>query len=254
MDSPMASYLAGVYIDHYKVETREGPGGVLIRNNIPETVDASLTTNLELLPDMLSYFSGLFGPYPYTVYGVVIANATIPPCDNPFGGALEAQTQSVHCPTRFMLSEAVLAHELAHQWFGNSVSLERWQDVWLKEGMATYAEWLWITRESGLAGLDELAAPERDHLMIAPIAKPAPDDLYSWQVYTGGALVLHDLRLRLGDEAFFKVLRDYAQRYQYSNAGLEDFIAEAQKSSSTDLQPFFDSWLLDTELPEPSEP
>jgi aminopeptidase N len=90
--------------------------------------------------------------------------------------------------------------------------------------------------------------------MIAPIARPAPDDLYSWQVYTGGALVLHDLRLRLGDEAFFNVLREYAQRYKYSNAGLEDFIAEAQKASSTDLKPFFDAWLLDTELPEPLIP
>ena len=66
--------------------------------------------------------------------------------------------------------------------------------------------------------------------------------------------MLHDLRLRLGDEAFFKVLREYARRYQYGNAGVDDFIAEAQKASSSDLQPFFDSWLLDTELPEPFNP
>jgi aminopeptidase N len=199
---------------------------------------------------MLDYFSGLFGPYPFDAYGVLIADETIGPC---LEGSLslEAQSLSIHCPSEFMLSGAVLAHELAHQWFGDSVSLERWQDIWLKEGLATYSSWLWEARDVPLEALTDWAREQKDFFPPDDkIGEPPPDELYDWESYDGGAMVIHALRLKVGDEAFFNILRTYLERYQYGNAGTEEFIAVAEEVSGQELSVFFDSWLMQTDLPE----
>jgi aminopeptidase N len=227
-----------------------GPGGVVIRNYIPEGVDSMLTRNLDALPEMIEYFSSLFGPYPFDAYGVLIADETIEPC---LEGSLslEAQSLSIHCPSEYMLSETVLAHELAHQWFGDSVSLERWQDIWLKEGLATYSSWLWESRGQTL---DSLTAWVEDQKNSFPpddkIGQPPPDELYDWESYDGGAMVIHALRLQVGDEAFFDILRTYLERYRYGNASSEEFIAVAEEVSGQELSAFFDSWLMQTNLPD----
>jgi aminopeptidase N len=250
MDKPMASYLASVNIDHYILQESMGPGGVMIRNYIPDDVDPLLTRDLDQLPEMLDYFSGLFGPYPFEEYGVLIADETIGPC---LEGSLslEAQSLSIHCPSEFMLSRTVLAHELAHQWFGDSVSLERWQDIWLKEGFATYSSWLWESRGQGVDSITAYADIQRNLYPIdEKIGQPPPDELYDWESYDGGAMVLHALRLQVGDEAFFDILRTYLERYRYGNAGTEEFIAVAEEVSGQELSGFFDSWLMQTDLPD----
>ena len=250
MDKPMASYLASVNVDRYKVDESNGPGGIKIRNYIPEDVDPLLTRDLYLLPEMISFFSGLFGPYPFDEYGVLIADETVGPCiDGSL--SLEAQSLSIHCPSEYMLSQTVLAHELAHQWFGDSVSLERWQDIWLKEGLATYSSWLW---ESRGYSLESLTAWVKDQKNFFPpgskIGEPPPDKLYDWESYEGGAMVVHALRLQVGDEAFFNILRTYLERHQYGNAGTQEFIAVAEEVSGQELSAFFDSWLMQTDLPD----
>jgi aminopeptidase N len=250
MNKPMASYLASVDIDQYMLQESSSPDGIKIRNYIPVDVDPMLTRDLHQLPEMLDYFSGLFGPYPFDAYGVLIADETIGPC---LEGSLslEAQSLSIHCPSEFMLSGAVLAHELAHQWFGDSVSLERWQDIWLKEGLATYSSWLW---ESRGYSLESLTAWAKDQKNVFPpddkIGEPPPDELYDWESYDGGAMVFHALRLQVGDETFFNILRTYLERYKYGNAGTEEFIAVAEEVSGQELSVFFDSWLMQTDLPE----
>jgi len=249
MNRPMASYLAMIQIDHFDVERFPGPAGVTIRNYIPRSASRALTTALPLLPEMLEYYRGYFGPYPYSEYGVVIADGSIPPCLG-WGTADETQTLSIHCPNLPMMSEAVIAHELSHQWFGDSVSLKRWEDLWLKEGMATYAEWMWVTREDGLEGLTDFAELAMRGLDVtSPIGSPPSGSLYTDEAYIGGALMLHALRLRIGDEAFFRLLQHYAWKHRDGNAGVEDFLLAAERVSGEDLQAFFDSWLLDAELP-----
>jgi aminopeptidase N len=250
MNKPMASYLASVSIDHFTVEESVGPGGMKIRNYIPDDVDPMLTRNLDALPEMLTYFSDLFGPYPFDAYGVLVADETITPCLH--GSlSLEAQSLSIHCPSEYMLSETVLAHELAHQWFGDSVSLERWQDIWLKEGFATYSSWLWESREHGVDSITAYANMDRSVNSIdEKIGQPPPDELYDWESYDGGAMVIHALRLQVGDEAFFDILRTYLERYRYGNAGTEEFIAVAEEVSGQELSAFFDSWLMQTDLPD----
>jgi aminopeptidase N len=254
MNKPMASYLASISIDNFTVEESMGPGGIVIRNYIPQDVDPMLTRNLDQLPEMLDYFSELFGPYPFDAYGVLIADETIGPC---LEGSLslEAQSLSVHCPSEYMLSETVLAHELAHQWFGDSVSLERWQDIWLKEGIATYSSWLWESRGYSLESLTAWAKDQKENMPPnSKIGEPPPDELYDWESYSGGAMVFHALRLQVGDEAFFNILRTYLERYKYGNASTEDFIAVAEEVSEQELSAFFDSWLMQAELPDFPEP
>ena len=163
--------------------------------------------------------------------------------------ALEAQSLSIHCPV--MNSQEVIVHELAHMWFGDSVSLENWKDIWLKEGFASYAEWLWASKNEPTA-LARIVK-NRDSMFFDtdfPVGKPSPENLYTDDSYTGGALVLHALRLKLGDDAFFKTLRTYAERYQYSNAGTDEFMAVAEEVSGQDLKEFFDLWVFSNRLPD----
>jgi aminopeptidase N len=250
MNQPMASYLASVNVDHYVLQESMGPDGVEIRNYIPDDVDPALTRNLDKLPEMIAYFSDLFGPYPFDAYGVLICDETVTPCQD--GSlSLEAQSLSIHSPSEYMVSEPVLAHELAHQWFGDSVSLERWQDIWLKEGLATYSAWLWESRGQTLESLTAWAETQKQVLIPdSKIGQPPPDELYDWESYDGGAMVIHALRLQVGDEVFFDILRTYLERYRYGNAGTEEFIAVAEEVSGQELSAFFDSWLMLTDLPE----
>jgi aminopeptidase N len=249
MDKPMASYLAAINIGQYVVETLPGPPGVTVRSYFPPGYEEAFKVNYAQIPTMIEYFSKLFGPYPFAAYGVLMADSTVPTCA--LAGALEIQTMSTHCPAFSSGQETIIAHELAHQWFGDSVSLVNWQDIWLKEGLATYAEWLWLTRAEGLPGVSRIADLKLGSLHLsAPIGQPKPDDLYNHDVvYTGGALVYHALRLRVGDEKFFKILQTYTERYRYANASTDDFIALSEKISGQKLQSFFDSWLYKTELP-----
>ena len=131
---PMATYLATVNIAEFDVILEEGPHGMPLRTYHPTDVTEEELAAFERTPEMLEYFEGLFGPYPFECYGAVISYESI-------GGALETQTLPVY--SRGM-SEDVVAHELAHQWFGNHVSPATWQDIWLNEGFATYAEDLWL--------------------------------------------------------------------------------------------------------------
>ena len=250
MDKPMATYVASISIDQYEIVTQSGPNGLTIRNYFPIDFPAERRINYNSLAAMIDLFDDFFGPYPFEEYGVVVASkdgwcaAT--------DMALEAQSMSVHCPGGYGSSEFVIEHELAHQWFGNSVSLENWKDVWLKEGFATYADWLWESKSDPVA-LMRIAKREQRNFLDNPrysVAEPSPDDLYTDSSYIGGALVLQGLRLEVGDETFFDILRTYVERYQYGVAGTDEFIDLAKEVSGKDLKPFFDKWLFSKTIPK----
>jgi aminopeptidase N len=245
MEKPMASYLASISIDQFVLETDRGPNGILIRNYFPPDGSEDMITEAEDIPAMLEYFTSLFGPYPFDEYGVLVVRG---PLCRSIMKAEEVQTISMFCPALY--TESVIAHELAHQWFGDSVSLESWQDVWLKEGMGTYAAWLWKTRDSGLDGLNEIVKPKLSRYYLMSVGSPDVLNLYSDDVYEGGALVFHALRLEVGDELFFKILQTYLEKYRYGNAGTDEFIAVAEKVSGRDLQAQFEIWLYQARAPE----
>ena len=245
---PMASYVTAVNIAKYTVETKQGPDGVLIRNYLPPEFPQSSKVGIDQTADMLAFFSERFGPYPFEAYGTVIVDF---PDNGP--AAMETQTLSQHevDKTLFSLSEYVIAHELAHQWFGDSVSLKNWQDIWLKEGAATYAGWLWMEHKEG-GTLD--AKIRRVYPMQTfspnPPGNPPPTNLYTDTIYDRGALTFHALRLRVGDETFFQILRTYTERYRYSNASTADFIVIAEEVSGQELDEFFDGWLYAPKIPD----
>jgi aminopeptidase N len=219
-----------------------------IRSYFPPNYSSQLKSGFDILPAAIEFFDNLFGPYPFDEYGVVISDKT-PPCSI-VDTALEAQSMSIHCPSVVMASERVIIHELAHQWFGDSISLENWKDIWLKEGFASYSEWLWDSKNdpdelSRIARLNK----ERFFDSNIPVGEPPPDNLYTDESYKGGALVLEALRLKVGHETFLKILKTYADRYRYGNAGTDEFIALAEEVSGQDLTEFFDQWLFGERLP-----
>jgi aminopeptidase N len=160
---------------------------------------------------------------------------------------------------RSAVNERTIAHEIAHHWFGNSVSTARWQDIWLNEGFARYAEILWAEAAHGSEAA--AAALNRQIAGFATVSRtgdgagvligdPGADHLFTEVPYAGGAVVLHELRQRLGDEAFFRLLQEWAARYRYSTATTDDFIALAEEVSGEDLDAFFTDWLYTPWTPD----
>ena len=138
-----------------------------------------------------------------------------------------------------------MAHELAHQWFGDSISLKNWGDIWLNEGFATYASALWVEHRYGQAAFESMMRTLYTNIADRNYTPGTPpkNDLFNAGVYQQGAWTLHALRLAVGDEAFFKILRTYVERFQYSNASTANFIAVAEEVSGQSLNAIFHRWL-----------
>jgi aminopeptidase N len=254
---PTASYLASVQIGRYVLEDRL-LSGVAVTLARPAALAARVARDFAPLSTMLAFFSRVFGPYPFRQYTVVV---TADELEIP----LEAQGMAVfganHVDGRGG-SERLIAHELAHQWFGNSVGLARWRHIWLNEGFACYAEWLW-SEESG--GLSADAQARRHHALLRfqrqdlVLGDPGPVDLFDDRVYKRGALTLHALRLRLGDEAFFRLLRTWTARHASATASEDDFRALCAEvaggsaisggTAASTVESLLDAWLVDVRLP-----
>jgi aminopeptidase N len=251
--NPVASYLVTVNIADQVVETEHGPNGLPIRNYFPRDFPPERKAAFGRTAEMIAFFNDRFGPYPLEAYGVVVANTDI----DAFG-AMEHQTLSLFANNDEALSEVFVVHELAHQWFGNSVSIASWQDVWLKEGFATYAEWLWQEHTEGRTAFEETVRttylePQQPWENYPPLVEPSTSALLNYSVYFRGALTLQALRHRVGDEFFFQTLQTYAARYRHSNASTADFIAVAEEVSGQEHDAFFDAWLVERTIPPISE-
>jgi aminopeptidase N len=245
---PTSTYLATLQIGMYEMaQLTEAP--VPMRAALPVRLRRNFDHDFGRQPEMMKLFIELFGPYPLSCgYTVVVT-------DDDLEIPLEAQGISIfganYCDgTRS--HERLVAHELAHQWFGDSVTVRRWRDIWLHEGFATYAEWLWSEHNGGPSA-DELARRHHDRLRESPqdllLADPGPRDMFDDRVYKRGALTLHALRGRLGDEKFFALLKDWTTRYRHGTVVTEDFISLAADYCDESLQPLWDAWLYSTEVP-----
>ncbi len=245
---PTSTYLITLQIGIYKLAplTRTP---VPIQAALPERLRRNFGHDFARQPEMMELFVELFGPYP-------LANGyTVVVTDDPLEIPLEAQGISIfganHCDGS-RASERLIAHELAHQWFGNSVTARQWRDIWLHEGFACYAEWLW-SEHCGGPSADELARRYHEQLRGKPqdllLADPGPRDMFDDRVYKRGALTLHALRGRLGDENFFALLKDWTNRHRHGTVVTDDFTGLAANYSDESLRPLWDVWLYSTQVP-----
>jgi aminopeptidase N len=249
--APMASYLTTVVIGRYRVKTGEHAGKPVVTAvaaSLPAGGPADRT--IARTTEVADFLASQFGPYPFDAYGGVVLD------DERVRYALETQSRPVYSDAFFdpagRDASVVLAHELAHQWYGDSVSVHSWQDIWLNEGFASYAEWLWQEHIGGRsvrqAFRDEYAGTPGDVWRVAP-ARPGRDGIFSRSVYRRGAMALQALRETVGDEAFFRILRTWASDKRDGNATTAEFVAVAERVSGRSLRTLFDDWLYATSRP-----
>ncbi len=240
---PMATYLATVAIGSFSIIDGGTEGAVHIRNVVPTALEPQFRGTFGRTGEMLRVLADLFGPYPFGEYGVLVIDARL-------GYALETQTLSLFDRQIALssASEEFQVHELAHQWFGDSVTPKSWRDIWLNEGFATYAESLW--RERTEPGFDVDAAMRRlAARAYAPIGNPGAANLFDTNVYDRGALTLHALRRTVGDDAFFRILRTWTSEYAHANASTDDFVRLASRVSGRDVSALLDAWLNANPMP-----
>lgn len=243
---PTAPYLATLQIGRYdEHRLAEQPPQRLFA---PPHLRERALRDTARSPEMLALFSALFGPYPFTSYVLVVTadDLEIP---------LEAQGMSVlganHVDGKGG-SERLVAHELAHQWFGNSLTARRWQDLWLHEGFACYAEWLW-SEGSGGPVADVLAATAWRRLdglsQDLLLADPGPDLMFDDRLYKRGALALHALRRETGDDVFFDLLRDWVADHRHGSVTTEAFEAHVAERAGDTALSLVQRWVRQRELP-----
>ena len=254
---PMASYLLTLAVGEFDITTREVDGRTYLDAVDPDadrlqlgddpsapTAGAVARASLARQPEIVDFLSSQFGEYPFTDVGGIVDD------DPSLGFALETQTRPVYSPAFFTDAaggDSVVVHELAHQWFGDDVRLASWQHIWLNEGFATYAEWLWAERE-GRATVQQIAdayagIPAEDPFWSLRIGDPGPDHLFDAPVYVRGALTLHALRLQVGESAFWGILRRWADERSGEAVTTPEFTALAEEVSGQDLDGFFRTWL-----------
>jgi len=247
LHEPTSTYLVTLQIGMYEL-VRMSKSPVPMQAVLPARLRRNLDVDFGRQLEMIDAFTEMFGPYPFPGYTVVIT-------DDELDIPIEAQSFSTfganHCDGS-RHSERRVAHELAHQWFGNSVTLERWRDIWLHEGFACYAEWLWSQRSGGPSA-DECARKYyqklRSTTVRVPLADPTPAKMFDDWVYKRGAITLHALRLRIGDGSFFALIRRWTEKYRYGTATTEDFISLAANYSTEPLGDLWQQWLFTPALP-----
>ncbi|MFE7116620.1 M1 family metallopeptidase [Streptomyces sp. NPDC057654] len=251
---PQASYLATLAVGKFDVTTDTTASGLPVINAYSKDLGANggaAKASVERSAEVVDWLSSVFGPYPFDAVGGYVPNV-------PSHFALETQTRPFYSPAQFAkgANVSVVVHELAHQWYGDSVSVKNWRDIWVNEGFASYAQWLWSEKE-GEGTAQELADytyaqyPADDPFWKVKPGDPGADKQFDAAVYDRGAIALQALRNKVGDKAFFAILKGWPAAHQYGNASVQDFVKFAEKVSGKPLASLFDTWLFSTERPAP---
>ena len=236
---PMATYLATADVGRFDLTVSSVDG-------IPSyvAVDPQLAKGqvLSKLPDIVRFYSSIYGPYPFTAVGAIVDSA------KNLGYSLETQTKPLF---PYVPNEATLAHELSHMWFGDSATLGLWPDIWLHEGFATWSEWIWSEytgNKSAAQYFKQLySTPAKDLAFWNPPPGDPGDPalLFNGTIYYRGGMTLEALREKIGnDETFFRIMYAEAQENRFGTVTTPGFIDIAERESGLDLDAFFQSWLF----------
>ena len=244
---PMVSYLTTVAVGNFRMRFDETESGVPIIDAVDPGVGDRADEPLARQRAILSFLEQRLGPYPFESVGAIVT-------DSPkLSFALETQTRPIY-PGSYMPDTSVVVHELAHQWFGDLIAVDSWRHIWLNEGFATYAEWLWSghvgdgTPRQFLRDVYDSIGPDHPFWRIV-IGDPGPDDLFHGAVYTRGAMTLQALRNRIGDVAFWSTLEAWIETNGFGTGTTEELIALAEQASGQELEDFFDTWLFEPRKP-----
>ncbi|MFE7773599.1 M1 family metallopeptidase [Streptomyces sp. NPDC057445] len=251
-NKPQATYLATLAVGKFDITTDKTDKGLPVLNaysvDLGDNAGAA-RASIERTTEVAEWLEEVFGPYPFNALGGYVPNVTS-------GYALETQTRPFYSPRQFAngANVSVVVHELAHQWYGDSVSVKGWKDIWVNEGFARYSQWLWSEKE-GEGTAQELADhvyalhPADDPFWTVKPGDPGPDKQFDIAVYDRGALALQALRAEIGDKDFFAVLKGWPTAKANANASVGDFVQYAESVSGKPLAGLFDTWLY-----EPSKP
>jgi aminopeptidase N len=258
-DSPMASYLTTATNGDFDLTIQEGPNGLPIYSAVDSRGDAApqgftptqkatIAGHIAAQPQIIQVLTDLWGPYPFSSAGGVWDRGGV-------GYALESQTKPMYDGTA---SRTTVVHELAHQWFGDSVTLSVWPDIWLNEGFARFSEWMYNERTGGAtaqatfnSGANYGLAATHPNWTIPTAAIPGPANLFSpsFVSYNRGAMTLQALRVKIGDAVFFPMMRKWYADNRNGNVTTEDFIELAEAESGQQLDDFFRVWLFTSGKP-----
>ncbi|WP_306440697.1 M1 family metallopeptidase, partial [Actinomadura fibrosa] len=247
--SPMASYLAMLAIGKYTVQKGRTQGGVPVITAVAPNRASELKTIHEKTIQAVDWEEKVFGRYPFASTGGIRVGVDV-------AFSLETQSRPIY---GYEPDTPTIVHELSHQWFGDSVSVRRWKDIWLNEGFATYAEWLWDEQHGGptaQATFDDLyKQPEswtyyKELWLNRKTGDPGANELFTLTPYWRGGMTLQALRGRIGDKAFFALLKTWTRLHRNGNATTEQFIALAEKISHKQLDGLFHAWLYTKTKPK----
>jgi aminopeptidase N len=243
---PMAPYLATITLGRFDVTEGTTPGGVPTYVAVDPVQASSASASLRQLPAMVDFLVGLYGAYPFENAGAIVDDAPA------IGYSLETQTKPFYADKPDGIT---VLHELSHMWFGDAVTLRSWPDIWLHEGFATWSEWIWTERQGQKSAAQKLKQLESTTATNTAFWSPAPGDpgsaanLFDGTIYDRGGMTLEALRERIGDPAFFTLLRTWYAQHRYGNVSTAEFVALAQQISGRDLRGFFQAWLYDPAKP-----
>ncbi|WP_369214507.1 M1 family metallopeptidase [Streptomyces flavofungini] len=249
-EQPLSTQLVQLAVGRFQLIDGEGPGGLPLRDVVPDALVEPTAAYRALTPGHLKWLEERLGPYPFNRYGVLVG-------DTGLGVALETQTLSL-VPKADLLGTKVdaernLVHELTHQWFGDSVALENWSDLWVSEGHARFYERLYSQANGGdsfeAAMKTAYAAHDQWRKDYGAPAEPTEPNLFKRMRYDGSALVLYALREKVGDATFQRIERAWVSEYKGRTAGTRQFIGLASKVAGEDLEGFLHPWLYGSKTP-----
>jgi aminopeptidase N len=242
---PQAPYLTFLTIGQYEVRSAKTPDGkpfiTAYGDDLGASADAA-RASVERTPEIIEVLEESFGPFPFEAEGGVV--------DTSLGFALENQTRPVYDAGFFDQGSntSVVAHENTHQWFGDSVSVNDWKEIWLNEGFATYAEYLWSDHQgegtpAEIAQYTYDSIPADDAFWQVLPGDPGAENQFDDAVYDRGGMTAQALRTAVGDKAFFTILKTWTRQHKYGTATTKQFIALSERVSGKQLDTLFDTWL-----------